>query len=188
MSALTLKQQFFVKHYLIDLNATKAAIAAGYSAKTAEVAGSRLLRNVKVQQEIAKKTRKRVQKLEISADRVLNELALLGFANMQDYITTRGPDAYVDLSKLSRDQAAAIQEITSEVFISGTAKNEDGDEVPVEIKRTKLKLSDKRGALELLGKHLKLFTDKVESVGADGKPIETVKIILIGSKGEAAHA
>lgn len=168
MPTLTLKQQFFVKHYLIDKNATKAAIAAGYSKKTAEVAGSRLLKNVKVQAAINKRVGKQFEKLDITADRVLNEIALLGFANMQDYIGTSGREAYVDLSTLTRDQAAAIQEITSEVFISGTAKNEEGEDVPVEVKRTKFKLADKRGALELLGKHLKLFTDKVEHDGPGG--------------------
>jgi phage terminase small subunit len=63
--------EIFVAEYLVDLNATRAAIAIGYSKKCAHMQGSRLLRNVKVAEEIERKIRKRVGKLDISRDRVL---------------------------------------------------------------------------------------------------------------------
>jgi hypothetical protein len=110
--------------------------------------------------------RERIKRLDLSADKVLQGPSLMGFTNMLDYISVAGTDAYVDLSKLTRHQTAAIQEITNEVFVSGTTKNEVGDLVPIEVKCTKFKSADKRGAIELLGKHLKLWADKVEQIGA----------------------
>lgn len=159
-SDLTPKQAIFIAEYLIDLNATRAAISAGYSAKTADTQGARLLVNVKVAAEIAKKQGKRLEKLEITAERVLGEIALLGFANMMDYISINGEgQADIDLSKLTREQAASIQEIT--VDTTGGA----GDGERRLVLRNKFKLGDKRGSLELLGRHLKLFTDKLELSG-----------------------
>jgi phage terminase small subunit len=154
------RQQLFVAEYLIDLNATRAATAAGYSKSRAAVAGAELVRNRKVAAEIVKKQDKRLGKLEITAERVLRELALMGFANMLDYMTV-GADgmADVDLSKLTREQAAAIQEIT----VDTTGGSGDGERRLV--LRNKFKLGDKRGSLELLGKHLELFTEKVKLVG-----------------------
>jgi phage terminase small subunit len=165
MAKLSPKQKMFVSEYLIDLNATKAAERAGYSKKTAKQQGARLLTNVDVSSAIAAKQATRLQKADITAERVLNELALLGFANMMDYITVGGNgEARVDLSKLTREQAAAISEITVEEYTERTLEgdNESGFE---KVKRTKFKLTDKRGALVDLGRHLKLFTDRVEHSG-----------------------
>lgn len=164
---LTKKQELFVAEYLTDLNATRAAIAAGYSPKTAESQACQLLKNPKVSQHIERKQGKRLEKLEINAEKVLRELALMGFANMLDYVTPDEEGTFdVDLSKVTREQAAAIQEIT--VDTSGGA----GDGERRRVLRTRFKLGDKRGSLELLGKHLKLFTDKVENTGANGGPMQ----------------
>src|SRR5437879_5316168 len=108
-----------------------------------------------------------MNKLEITAEKVLNELALMGFANMFDYVQiTPGGEAYVDLSKITREQAAAIQEITVDETGGGS-----GDNKREAVQRTRFKLASKRDSLELLGKHLKLFTDKHEIAGQDGGPI-----------------
>lgn len=157
---LTPKQVLFVAEYQIDTNATKAAVRAGYSPKTAKSQGQRLLTNVDVKAAIDKKLEKREQRLDITADRVLQELAKSGFANMLDYMTlTKDGEAFVDFSKLTRDQAAAIQEITVEEYVEG--KGDDSRNV----KRTKFKLMDKNGSLQMLGRHFKMFTDKVEHSG-----------------------
>jgi phage terminase small subunit len=155
----SIRQQIFAKEYVIDLNGTRAAIAAGYSEKGADVRASELLGNSRVKRLIDQYVTKRASKLEIKADKVLEELARLGFANMHDYIKVQDSDAYIDFSALTRDQAAAIQEITVEEYTEG--KGEDKRN----IKRTKFKLHDKRGPLELIGKNLKMFTDKVEHSG-----------------------
>lgn len=77
--ALTPKQKRFCEEYLIDLNATQAAIRAGYSPKTAEQTASRLLRNVKVQEYIAKRQKELSRSTEITQERVIKELALIAF-------------------------------------------------------------------------------------------------------------
>lgn len=146
------RQRLFVKEYLVDRNATRAAIAAGYSERTARQVGSRLLTNVDIREAVDGATIQRANRLDLSADKVLIELSRLGFSNMLDYITVQGGDAFVDLSKLTKDQAAAIQEVTVEDYTDGRS------EKARDIRRVKLKLTEKLGALELLGKHLKLFS------------------------------
>jgi phage terminase small subunit len=180
MKKLNTKQRLFVSEFLIDLNATKAAERAGYSKKTAQVQSSRLLSNVMVSAEIAETQSKRFQKLGITADRVLNELALLGFSNMMDYIQIgANGEARGDLSKLTRDQAAAITEITVEEYTERTGEDEDGKPTFDNVKRTKFKLTDKRAALVDLGKHLKLFTEKVQVEGDMQLEIRDVKQKLL---------
>lgn len=161
--ALTPKQSMFVAEYLANgLDAKRAALSAGYSPLTAESQGCQLLKHPKVSMEIAKFQGKRLAKLDITAERVLNELALMGFANMKDFMTVdaKGQLADFDYAKLTRDHAAAIQEIT--VDTTGGA----GDGERKLVLRTKFKLAPKRESLELLGKHLRLFTDKLEVSGS----------------------
>lgn len=90
MAKLTEKQQRFVDEYLIDLNATQAAVRAGYSAKTAESQGSRMLRNVKVQQAIAEEMAERSKRTGINQDRVVLELARIAFVRMTDLVDSNG--------------------------------------------------------------------------------------------------
>lgn len=152
-SQLTPKQQRFVDEYLLDLNATQAAIRAGYSEENARQIGSENLSKLDIQNAIQSAMDARSQRTAITADRVLNELAKLAFSNIQDFVDDAGN--LKSPGELSRDDAAAIQELTQDSIGSG-------EEV---VLRRKYKLSDKKGSLELLGKHLKLFTDKVELAG-----------------------
>src|SRR5271157_5246902 len=87
---LTVRQTLFIAEYLIDLNGTRAAIAAGYSRKTANEQASRLLANVKVASEIAERLEKRITKLEITADAVLQELAKLAFFDPRKLFNSDG--------------------------------------------------------------------------------------------------
>lgn len=166
--SLTPKQERFVAEYLIDLNATQAAIRAGYSEKTATEQGSRLLTNVKVQQAIAKGQNKTAAKLEITKERIVEELAKIGFSNMLDYMRagTDG-DPYLDFSNLTREQAAALAEVTVEDFKDG--RGEDARDV----RRVKFKLHDKKGALVDMAKMLGFMIEKHEHSGPDGGPIQT---------------
>jgi phage terminase small subunit len=107
---MTLMQRLFAKEYLVDLNATKAAIAAGYSKKTAYFQGQRLLKNVEVRTAIEKGLGKIFERLDLSAEHILRELAWIAFARMSDYIRVQGRNAYIDLSVLTHDQSAAITE------------------------------------------------------------------------------
>jgi phage terminase small subunit len=151
-----MREEIFAREYVIDLNGTKAAIAAGYSEKGADVRAAELLGNRRVQAMIAELSKSKADALDLKAEQVLRELKLMGFSNMLDYVTVKDGDAYVDLSKLTREQAAAIQEITVEEYTEGRGKEAR------DIKRTRFKLADKRGSLELLGRHLKLFSEKVQ--------------------------
>ncbi len=119
---------------------------------------------------------------EKSPSEVIREIQALAFSNMLDYIGITGEgDAYVDLSKLSREQAAAIQEITVEEYTEGRG------EAARQVKRTKFKLSDKGVNLERLGKFYKLFTEKHEHTGKDGKEF-VVKVEHIGRSANPASA
>lgn len=151
---MTKKQKRFVEEYLIDLNATQAAIRAGYSAKTAQEQSSRLLSNVMVQQAIAEQTAERSRRTGVNQDRVLRELARIAFANAIDMINTK--DATLK-ETASEDDAAAIQSVKVKTF------GEDGIE-------REIKMADKIKALELLGKHLGMYQNNVNvSVGSSQK-------------------
>lgn len=160
MPKLTPKHERFVREYLVDLNATKAAIRAGYSEKTAKQQGSRLLTNADIAEAVALGGQKIVEKLDLTTDMIKAELRLLGFANMLDYtkVNSNG-DLAVDLSKLTREQAAALSEVTVETYLEG------GGEDAQEVKRVKFKLHDKRAALVDLGKHLGMFEDTSKKPG-----------------------
>ncbi len=165
---LTAKQARFVEEYLIDLNATQAAIRAGYKERYAGTNADKILKNTKVSEAIAKAQSKRSQRTEITQDMVLQELAKIGFANMLDYMTPHNGEMHIDMSKLTRDQAAAISEYQTE-----TVSGREG--VP-DIERTKFKLLDKRQALVDIGRHLGMFKDKVEVSG--GLAIESMSQLM----------
>lgn len=152
-SALTPKQAQFVREYLIDLNATQAAIRCGYSAKTAYSQGQRLLKDVEVSAAVEEAMAKRAERTEITADRVLQELAKLGFADIRRIFAGGN---LLDPSDLEDDIAAAVQSV--EVITRRTP----GEENQVEHVH-KIKLADKIGALTQIGRHLGMFTDKVDA-------------------------
>jgi phage terminase small subunit len=167
---LTPKQEIFVAEYLTDLNATRAAIAAGYSAKTAESQAARLLVNVKVAAVIAEKQGKRLAKLEITADRVLQEIARLAFFDPRKFFNEDGSAKQV--SELDDDTAMALAGMDVMELFEGS-----GDQKHAYGLMKKFKLVDKGQNLERLGKHLKLFTDKSEITGANGGPVEIKRVV-----------
>ena len=161
---LSEKQKAFVREYLIDLNATQAAVRAGYSTRTAKGQGSRLLTKVHVQKAVAKGAQKSTERAQLSTDDVLREFMRLGFADMADFISwTSDGSSLKSSEELTRDQTRAI----SEIIVDSWKTAED-----VTQSRIKLKLHDKRAALEALAKHLGLFINKHELTGKDGRPIE----------------
>ena len=105
---------------------------------------------------------------EVTADQVVAELARIGFSNMLDYITVQEKDgtAFVDLSALTRDQAAAISEIVIEDFKDGAGKDAR------DVRRVSFKLASKQSALDSLAKHLGMYIHRHEHSGKDGGPID----------------
>lgn len=146
---MTKKQKLFVEEYLIDLNATQAAIRAGYSAKTAQEQASRLLSNVMVQESIARAMAERSKRTGINQDRVIQELARIAFVNPQNVIDSEDASVREDATE---DDLACIQSVKVK-----TMSGEKGSSIEREVR-----LNDKMKALELLGKHLGMFKDKLE--------------------------
>ena len=154
----------FAQEYVIDLNGTRAAVAAGYAENSAPEQASRLLNNRKVAAIINGLKTKRATKLELTDQKVAEELSRMAFSNMADYmrIDEDGKPTGLDLDQITRDQAAAIQEISED------ATGGSGDGERKLIIRTKFKLADKGRALELLGRHLGMFQDNVKITGLEG--------------------
>jgi len=148
---LTPKQKAFCEEYIIDFNGTQSAIRAGYSKKTANEIASQNLTKLNIQEYTQELIAKRSERTEITADRVLAEIAKLAFFNMADVINADGNTK--PLQDWSRDELAALQEITE-------SKIESKEDAVITTLKTKI--SDKKASLELLGRHLKLFTDKVD--------------------------
>ena len=147
--ALNPKQQRFCEEYMIDLNATQAAIRAGYSVKTAQEQGARLLSNVMVSREIERLQAVQSRRTGITADRVIRELAKIAFVDPDRVINA--DDGTIKADATDEDKAA-IQGVKVK-----RSSSMNGDSFENEVR-----LYDKTKALELLGKHLGLFTDKVD--------------------------
>jgi len=145
---LTAKQQKFVEEYLIDLNATQAAIRAGYSVKTADVIGYQLLQKTSVQEAIAKAMAERSRRTGVNQDRVVLELAKIAFVKMTDVVNSNG-EIKADASP---DDLSCIESIKYK-----ESDNEFGGSVEREVK-----IGSKLKALELLGKHLGMWNDKLD--------------------------
>ncbi len=148
MAKLTPKQQAFVAEYLVDLNATQAAIRAGYSVKNADKIGSELLGKNRVKNAIDKAMAERSRRTGINQDRVLRELAKIAFVNASDIINM---DEATIRGDAKREDTATIASVKVK-----TIPGEDGDIVEREVK-----IYDKLKALELLGKHLGMFNDRL---------------------------
>lgn len=144
---MTKKQKRFVEEYLVDLNATQAAIRAGYSPNTATEQSSRLLTNVNVKTEIDKAIAERSKRTGVTADRVIEELAKIAFIKMTDVVDRNG--------KIKEDAApedlACIESIKYK-----SSESDTGSMVEREVK-----ISSKLKALELLGKHLGMYQNNV---------------------------
>ena len=141
---LTPKQEMFVKEYLVDLNAKQAAIRAGYSVNRAEFTGCELVSNRKVSEAIQKSMNKRAEKLDISAEKTLKKLMR---GQEFDIRKLYHSDGRIKLPhELDDDTAAAVVGV----------KYKDG-------MFEEYKIIDVKGCTELVGKHLVLFTDKLQS-------------------------
>jgi len=136
---------------LIDLNATQAAIRAGYSEKTAYSMGQRLLKNVEVAKAISEAQAKRSKRTEITQDMVLAELAKIGFSDLRRVLTVTG-----NLSGPQEWDDSTAGAIASVEIVTRPGGFDDNGEREVE-HVAKIKTWDKLSALEKLGKHLGMF-------------------------------
>lgn len=154
--ALAEKHRRFVAEYLKDLNATQAAIRAGYSEKTAKQQGSRLLTNADIASAVSAGQAKALERAELSATRVLEEMRRLAFVSVADLFDTDGN--LLPIHKLPREVASAVASV--EVVKKNLAAG-DGQTDTVH----KLKTWDKPKALDMLGKHFGLLTEQLQVNG-----------------------
>ena len=145
---LTVKQRRFVAEYCIDFNATQAAIRAKYSAKTASRIGPELLGKTCVAEAIQRKVQRLNARTEITAERTLREYARIAYADMRSFMTW-GPDGVrlINSLDLDDDDAVCVAEVSE-------TTTKDGGSI-------RLKLHDKKGALDFLAKRLELAKDEM---------------------------
>ena len=169
---LTPKQAAFVEEYAIDMNATQAAIRAGYSVKTAKEQATRLLSNVHVAAAIAKGRAARSERTGITADRVLQELARIAFFDIRKALNPDG--TMKPLSELDDDTAAAIAGIDL-----SDIRDEDGKSIGT---LKKIKIADKLVALDKLARNFGLLQDKLKLVN---DPVNPLMLLIMRIQGSA---
>lgn len=158
MAALPSKQVQFVAEYLLDLNATQAAIRAGYSEKTAYSQGQRLLKNVEVQAALSSAQSDRSERTKIDADWVLSRLADEADADIADLYAEDGSLRPVHewpiIWRKGLVAGLEVEEVRTEGAVVGTVR--------------KVKLSDRIKRIELIGKHIgvQAFRDQVHQTGS----------------------
>lgn len=158
---MTRKQKLFIEEYLIDLNATQAAIRAGYSPDTAYSIGQENLKKPEIKARIDKAMAKRSRRTGVSADRVLMELAKIGFANIDDLVDLKTGQIK---DEASQDDLSCIQSVKVKLTEWGTERE--------------VKMYDKKSALVDLGRHLGMFKDRVELSGMKAEKTKLDDLIL----------
>lgn len=167
--ALTAKQEQFCREYLIDLNATQAAIRSGYSEKTAKQIGQENLTKPDLQEYIQSLMDERSKRTEITADMVLKEYAKIGFSNITDYLQVTTRSRIVDYEEIASDDGSSTLKPITELmqgvdFFDTEGVDPEKMRAVAEIKQTRdgiaLKLHDKKGALDSIARHLGMFNDK----------------------------
>ena len=161
---LTPKQERFCQEYMVDLNATQAAIRAGYSKKTAKSIGQENLTKPDVQVRITELRKGLQEKTGINAVRVINEYAKVAFANIKSFLDEG--NAITDISDLPDEIAAAVESIQSDI------RHDSGDSDGY-TEKVKLKLHSKLSALNDLGRHLGIF----EKDNEQGKVIVAQRVL-----------
>ncbi|WP_269497811.1 terminase small subunit [Castellaniella sp. S9] len=186
--ALTAKQRRFVEEYLIDLNATQAAVRAGYSKKTAASIGEENLRKPEISKAVQAAQAERSKRTEITQDMVLKELAKIGFADIRKVVRWGNTEI-----RLNDGADEGLVEIYHGLAL--TAADEIDDDTAAAIAEIsqgkeglKVKFHDKKGALVDIGRHLGMFKDRIEHTGAAGGPIKTNATIELSDAAERALA
>lgn len=146
---LTDQQELFCQHYVVTLNATEAAISAGYAKSHARTRGSHLLATPHVLARVKELQKEIGNRNAVDADAVIAELAKLAFYNVQDFV--KDDNGIERLKQMARTKTAPVVGIKVSETFSGTGKRKRTNVT------TEIKLADKSRALELLGKHLGIF-------------------------------
>lgn len=157
MGKLTPKQNAFVQEYLVDLNATQAAIRAGYKSKTARQIAAQNLSKLNIQTAIEEGMKEREKRTEVTQDMVIQQLAKIAFLDIKDVVTWAEGQG-IKIRDSDEVDGTVLTEVSETLSEGGWTK--------------KVKMSDRMRAIEMLGRHLGMFKDRVEHTGKDGGPIE----------------
>jgi phage terminase small subunit len=171
----TLKQWIFIKEVAAGVSGAEAVRRAGFKTNRPDSYAYELRRKHEISDAIETLKAERLKKYDITAERVLEELALIGYQNAQNlYDPETG--ALIPIHKLPESVARTIASIE---VVTSLDENKN-------IERTiKLKTWDKKGSLELLGRHLKMWTDKIEATGKDGQPLIGCVKVFFGKESKA---
>lgn len=146
------QQQLFVAEYLIDLNATQAAIRAGYVVKGAPQTAYKLMCKVEIIDAIALAMKDRSDRLKISQDRTLLEIAKRAYTGYSRFITVdESGNPKLNLTNCTTDELDCITDALTETVMDGSER----------VRKVRIKIADNAKYLELLMRHLGMFNDKV---------------------------
>ena len=161
---ITDKMRQFVDEYLIDLNATQAAIRAGYSEATAQEQSSQLLDRPDIRELVEQRQKDRIDRTQISQDLTVNELKAIALSDIADFVIVKegGVIEQRPFNELKKEQTRCVKKIRQTVR---TAQSSDGTVIH-QTAVLELELYDKVKSLELLGRHLGIFNDKLTLDGA----------------------
>lgn len=179
MRPMTPKEARFVSEYLVDLNATAAAVRAGYSPKTARTTAQEVLLKPHIAEAVEKAKSTRLARVTMTQDQVLDELALLAFSSVTNYVLD-GSGNVVLAEGAPAGAERAIQSVKRRIIRAGR-----GDDAKTEQEIIEIKLWDKVAPLMRAGRHLDVhgFSDRIEHTGKDGEPLNPVTVYEIPSNG-----
>ena len=164
---LTPKQSRFIDEYLIDLNGTQAAIRAGYSVKVAREQAKENLTKPYIKDEVDKQIKDRQNRTQVTQDMVIEELKKVGFSDITNYIKyNKEGIEIIGTSSIDKEYTSVISSASETITKDGK-------------RSLQFKLHDKIKSLELLGRHLAMFTDKHDLSSKDGSMTPTVLEIPI---------
>ncbi len=161
---ITDRMKKFVDEYLVDFNATQAAIRAGYSPDTANEQGSQLLARPDIRELVAEGQKEIMERTQTFQDDAVDELKVVGFSNLADFLTVKdgGIVEQKPFNELTKEQTKCIKKIKQTVRSSHSADGTILHQTAV----IEIELHDKLKALELLGRHLGMFNDSLRLEGA----------------------
>jgi len=166
---ITDKMRQFVDEYLIDMNATQAAIRAGYSEATAQEQSSQLLDRPDIRELVEQRQKDRIDRTQLSQDLTVNELKTIAFSDVADFVIVKegGVIEQRPFNELKKEQTRCVKKIKQTVR---TAQSSDGS-ILHQTATLEIELHDKLKALELLGRHLGMFNDSIRLKSEEPLPL-----------------
>ena len=166
---ITDRMKKFVDEYLVDFNATQAAIRAGYSPDTANEQGSQLLARPDIRELVAEGQKEIMERTQTFQDNAVAELKIVGFSDLADFLTVKdgGIVEQKPFNELTKEQTKCIKKIKQTVRSSHSADGTILHQTAV----IEIELHDKLKALELLGRHLGMFNDSIRLKSEEPLPL-----------------